>query len=71
MLIQPVRPRQQDPADGAEIGRHDEGASTTAQVKPFPGMSVRETAQAIGTAMTVEMAADISPSSSELRSASR
>ena len=33
-------------------------ASTVAQVKPFPGMSVRDTAQAIGTAITTEIAAD-------------
>jgi branched-chain amino acid transport system ATP-binding protein len=37
----------------------------------FTGMSVRETAQAIGTAMTVDIVADSSPSSNEFRSASR
>jgi len=42
-----------------------------AQVKPLPGISVRETAQAMGTAMMVEIAAVKSPSRSELRKASR
>ena len=36
--------------------------STTAQVIPLPGMSVRETAQAIGTAITTDIAAEINSS---------
>ena len=44
--------------------------STAAQVMPLPGMSVRDTAQAIGTAITTAIVAEVRPSRSELSSAS-
>ena len=48
-----VRPGQQDPGDGAGVGRRDEGRRAPAcATSPRPGMSVRDTAQASGTANT-------------------
>jgi len=40
--------------------------STSRRITPFPGMSVRETAQAIGTANSRQSTVTIAPSRSEL-----
>ena len=42
-----------------------------AHTSPLPGMSVRDTAQAMGTPKSVQTTATDSPSTSELTSASR
>ena len=44
--------------------------STAAHTRPLPGMSVRDTAQAIGTPKTVQTTATARPTTSELMSAS-
>ena len=44
--------------------------STAAHTSPLPGMSVRDTAHAIGTPNTVQSAATARPMTSELISAS-